>query len=195
MKYENGEPVDIPDEKRSKFKTSRGRTVLDGGGVKPDIKIKEHLEIPIIKDLLRKHMIFDFATEYAIKHQEIASVEDFKFTDFDNFASFLQEKGFQYETKSEKVLEKLNSIAGKEGFSKALSADIKSMENKIAAEKKNELYDNKEAIISLIEKEIVSRYHFQEGRIRIGLRNDHEIKEALVVLKDQKRYKEILQQQ
>lgn len=195
VSYEGGEPIDIPDSLRTAFKSRNGRKVLDGGGVKPDITVEEHLEIPIIKDLLRKHMIFEYATGFVTKHKEIDSIEAFKFTDFDGFAAFLQEKKFHYETKSEKVLEKLNQIAKKEGFLEVFSSDIKSMENKIEAEKKNELYDNKAAITSLIEKEIVSRYHFQEGRIRIGLRNDLEIKEALAVIKDQQRYKELLKRQ
>ena len=33
VEYQDGEPVDIPDEQRSKFKTRNGRVVLDGGGV------------------------------------------------------------------------------------------------------------------------------------------------------------------
>lgn len=195
VSYEKGEPVDIPDSLRTAFKSRNGRKVLDGGGVKPDILVTEHLDIPIIKDLLRKHMIFEFATDYTLKYKEIESLETFKFTDFDGFASFLQQKGFQYETSSEKVLEDLKRIAKKEGFAETFKSDLKAIQNKIETEKKNELYENKEAITSLIEKEIVSRYFFQKGRIQIGLRNDLEIKEALAVLKDEQRYKEILKQQ
>lgn len=195
VSYEDGEPIDIPDSLRTVFKTRNGRAVLDGGGVKPDISVKEHLDIPVIKDLIRKHMIFEYATEYAIKHEQIDSIADFNFTDFDDFASFLQKKEFHYETKSEKVLEKLERIAKKEGFVGAFQADLKTIQNKIETEKKNELHENKEAIISLIEKEIISRYYYQKGRIQIGLRNDLEIKEALAIIKDQDRYKQLLTQQ
>jgi len=123
------------------------------------------------------------------------SIDGFRFTDFDGFAAFLQKKNFQYETKTEKVLEDLQKIAEKEDLVDTFKGDLKAIQDKIETEKKNELYTNKDAIISLLEKEIVSRYHFQQGRIQIGLRNDIEIKEALAVIKDEKRYKEILKQQ
>ncbi len=195
VSYEGGEPIDIPDSLRTSFKSRNGRVVLDGGGVKPDIAVKEDLDIPIIKDLLRKYMIFEFATDFALKNEKIASIADFKFTNFDDFAAFLQKREFQYETKSEKVLENLKKISTKEGFKETFKADIKSLEDKIAIEKKNELYDNKVAITSLIEKEIISRYYYQKGRIQIGLRNDLEIKEALEVIKDQAKYKSLLKTQ
>jgi carboxyl-terminal processing protease len=195
VSYENGEPIDIPDSLRTAFKTQSGRPVLDGGGVKPDIAVKEHLDIPIIKDLLKKYMIFEYATDYTLKHSEIAAVEDFRFTEFDDFAAFLQKENFQYETQSEKILETLKSTAEKEGLADAFKADLKTIQNTIDTEKKNELYENKEAIISLIEKEIASRYYFQKGRIQIGLRNDEEIQEALAVIKDQTRYNKLLNKQ
>ncbi len=195
VSYKDGEPIDIPDEQRTAFKTRNGRTVLDGGGVKPDIPVKESINIPIIKDLLKKHMIFDYATKYTLKHKEIASVQDFHFTEFEDFAAFLQQKGFQYETASERVLEKLEAQVKEEGFDDVLQAELKKIQERITTEKKNELYANKEAIISLLEKEIASRYYFQKGRIQIGLRNDEEIKEAVAVINDQKRYESLLSQQ
>jgi carboxyl-terminal processing protease len=195
VSYKNGEPINIPDSLRTAFKTKNERSVLDGGGVKPDIAVKEDLNIPIIKDLLQKYMIFEYATAYALEHTEIAAVAEFRFSEFDTFAAFLQKKNFHFETKSEKILEDLEKTAEEEGLADAFKADLKAIQNIIETEKKNELYENKEAIISLIEKEIASRYYFQQGRIQIGLRNDVEIKEALAVIKDQKRYKELLKQQ
>ena len=195
VSYENGEPIDIPDSLRTTFKTQSGRVVLDGGGVKPDIAIKEDIDVPIIKDLLRKYMIFEYATEYALQHNEIPTVEEFRFTEFDDFVAFLQKKNFHYETQSEKVLKDLEKVAKKEELNDVFESDLKAIQNKIETEKKNELYENKETIISLIEKEVASRYYFQKGRIQIGLRNDAEIKEALAVIKDHKRYKTLLEKQ
>ena len=43
-----------------------------------------------------------------------------------------------------------------------------------------------------IEKEIVSRYYFQKGKVQLTLDNDPEVKEAISILKDSNRYKKIL---
>lgn len=195
VSYENGEPVDIPDSLRTAFKTKNGRMVYDGGGVKPDINVDAKSGLPIIQDLIKKHLIFEYATAFTLKHKEIANVAEFKFTEFDDFAAFLEQKGFEYETKSEKLLERLGKIAQDEGYADTFDSDIKTITNKIEMAKKNELYDNKDAIINLLEKEIASRYYYQQGRIQIGLRNDKEIKEALAILKDESRYNDLLKNQ
>ena len=50
----------------------------------------------------------------------------------------------------------------------------------------------KEGLIKIIEKEIAGRYYYQEGKIKMGLRNDDEIQEAIAVLRDTDKYNEIL---
>ena len=42
-------------------------------------------------------------------------------------------------------------------------------------------------------KEVAGRYYYEEGRVRLGLRNDIEVKEAVKLLKDKKRYTSILE--
>ena len=106
VEYENGEPVNIPDDKRAKFKTRNGRTVLDGGGVKPDVHIEHHTDVPVVKSLLDQNLIFDFATQYCLQKETIEEVKDFHFTQFDEFLKFLEERDFRYNTKSEKLLKK-----------------------------------------------------------------------------------------
>ena len=60
------------------------------------------------------------------------------------------------------------------------------------AAKKQDLTKYKAEIIDLIEKEIVSRYHYQRGKIQIGLRNDVEIVEAVKLLNDLPKYNSLL---
>jgi carboxyl-terminal processing protease len=54
------------------------------------------------------------------------------------------------------------------------------------------LEQHQEAIINEIEREIVSRYYYQKGKIQMGLKNDQEIKDAISILRDQKRYNDLL---
>jgi carboxyl-terminal processing protease len=44
----------------------------------------------------------------------------------------------------------------------------------------------------MIEKEIVSRFFYEKGRIKIGLRNDPEIKEAVKLFDDKSKYDTLL---
>lgn len=190
VEYENGEPVSIPDEKRTPFKTRNGRTVLDGGGVKPDIVIDELSDAAIVKGLLEQHLIFDYVTQYCLKHDSIDKVEDFHFTEFDTFVDFLGNKDFHYDTDSEKLLKKLDKKSMEEGYN--LTNQINELKANIEASKKNALVKHQKEITDLIEKEIASRYHFQEGKIKMGLRNDTEIKEAIELLRNQNEYEKVL---
>jgi len=64
--------------------------------------------------------------------------------------------------------------------------------NKIEASKKNIYNENKEIIIPLIKEELVSRYYFDSGRVEAMLQNDKEVREAIKLLNDEKRYSQIL---
>jgi len=192
VKYAEGEPVNIPDDERAKFKTENGREVLDGGGVKPDVLIDKVSEAPVIKSLLSKYLIFDYVTDFTLRNQDIGDVEQFRFTEFDNFLQFLSERNYSYESDSEKLLKELKKEAETEKYLPIIDAELVAMQNKIANQKKEDLTRYKEGIIKLIEKEIASRYYYQQGKIKIGLRNDDEIKEAITLLRDEAKYKSLL---
>jgi carboxyl-terminal processing protease len=190
VEYNNGEPVDISDDRRTPFQTRNGRTVLDGGGVKPDIILDKISDDAIIKALLDQDLIFKYATEYCQDNPEPTEIEDFHFHDFDGFVNFLKEMDFSFETESEGLLRRLEKTAGEEGYK--LTTDIEALQKRIQEEKKIAVSQYKHEIIDLIEKEIAGRYFYQKGRIQMRLRNDKEIDEAVKVLSDPARYQGIL---
>ena len=191
VEYEDGEPIHIPDDQRTPFKTRSGRTVLDGGGVKPDVMIDKFTDAAIVQGLLEQHLIFDYVTQFCLKHDSIPNVEEFYFQDFDGFVQFLEERQFDYDTESEKLLKQLVEESTEEGYE--LQAQIDALEAKIDADKKDAVMNNKEVITDLIEKEISSRYYYQEGKIKMGLRNDAEIEEAVKLLTDKEKYQAVLE--
>lgn len=190
VRYKDGEPVDIPEAERAQFKTRNGRTVLDGGGIKPDILLPHDTAMGVLKALLDQNVIFDYATQFAQKRASIDSIEVFEFTDFDDFSKFVQSKSFDYQSQSEKKLAELREIAVRENW--PLDAEIQALENKIKTEKKNDLAKQRERILHEIEQEIVGRYYFHRGKVRKNLVNDPEVKEAVKLLSDQARYDSIL---
>ncbi|NND06046.1 MAG: PDZ domain-containing protein [Saprospiraceae bacterium] len=188
VSYKDGEPVDIPDNKRAVFKTRAGRKVLDGGGIIPDVMVDEVGEEPIVKFLVDNNLIFYYATKYHQEHEEIGSAKDFAFTDFAEFVAFVESKNIDFKTDTETKLDELLETAETDQLTDLVGAKVKEMKEKIAQEKADDLEQNKATIISLIEKEIVSRYYYQTGRTEKSLRNDAEIKLALEILNDQERY-------
>lgn len=191
VEYENGEPKDIPDSQRSKFKTRNGRTVMDGGGVTPDVKLPARKVSAVTQALIDQHIIFDYVNNFCQHKEKIDTIGVFKFTDFAGFAEYLKKRNFQYETETEKYLNKAKESMD-ETSDKTMSDEIVKLKQKISAAKSDELQASKMQISEEIEKEIVSRYYFQKGKVQLTLDKDPEVKEAISILKDSNRYKKIL---
>lgn len=190
VRYKDGEPVHIPDSERAQFRTRGGRTVLDGGGVKPDVELPLDTATGVVRALLDQYVIFDYVTQWVVKNAKPDSIETFEFRDWDGFSQFVVGKNFDYETRSEQKLKELKDLAAKEGY--PLTAEIAGVESKIKAEKKAELSKNKARIVREIEQEIIGRYFFQRGKVRKSLKNDPEVEAAVKLLNDPARYKKIL---
>ncbi len=192
VEYEDGEPVNIEEEKRAKFKTNNGRIVLDGGGVKPDVVLESPSDLDIVKSLEKDHVIFDFATQYYVENESIGEAKSFQFTNYDQFLQYLKNKDFEYRSDTHKALAKLEEVAEKEGQNPAILTDIAAIKSKLSAKKENDLVNHKDVITNLLAKEIVGRYHYQKGKIEASLNSDPEIKAAIELFNDPDRYNQLL---
>ncbi len=193
VEYKNGDPVDIPDNKRSKFKTKNGRTVLDGGGVTPDVKLEAAEPATITKALIDQKMIFSYVNQYVSKNDSIKDMDKWSFNNYDEFLTFLKKRNFTYLTEGEKELNQLSEISLKNSELKSsVSSDINTIKEKINSIKTKDFVTHKDEIIVEIEKEIIARYFYIKGKTKHKLKKDKEVEEAITLLKDQKRYKSIL---
>jgi len=192
VKYDNGEPVDIPDEERSQFKTATGRMVLDGGGVTPDVKLENYGTPDIIEQLDKQHVLFKFvntiADQYATEEEEPTSLS---FNDFSAFTTFVKSSGFEFESKNNKLIDELKKNLKKDK-QLTLVSEVESLEMKIDEEQTYAMETHKEEILSTIEQQLASRNHFQKGKYFQRLDNDTEIDEAVALLNDLPRYNKIL---
>ena len=190
----DGSVGEIPDSLKTAFKTKNGRIVYDGGGIEPDIKIEQEKVGNITISLLRKRLIFDYATDYRFAHDSIIAADKFQFSDenFAEFNSFLSDKEYEYTTETEEMVEELKEIAEEEFYFKEITTEYDALIAKLESNKKDDLNKFKSEIKELITSEIVSRYYYQKGRILATLQFDKEVKEAIKVLEDKKRYDNIL---
>ncbi len=193
VNYEDGIPINIPDSLRTVFQTRSGRKVLDGGGVSPDVKLAKVSDLSIIRGLRSENLIFDYVTEYCLKHESISAAEQFEFDDFDGFVKFVAAKSFEYDTETEKALKKLRSEAKDESFLAEIDSELEVIQQKVLKRKQNDLEQYRNEITNLIEKEIASRYYYQKGKIEVGLKNDPEIMESIRLFDNPSEYKKLLE--
>ena len=191
---EDGSVGTVPDSMIKEFSTRAGRKVYDGGGVIPDVSMPVKEYTPISRSVVSNNLIFDFATQYRLKHPEIASAKTFVITPelFTEFSSYLSTKEYSYKTESEELLEEWQKVAEREKYFDAAKGEFEQLKQKIDHDKKADIEKSKEQLSELLSDEIASRYYFQRGRIEASFDYDLELKKAVGILKDKTFYKDIL---
>ena len=190
----DGSIARTPDSLTHVFHTAAGREVRDGGGIRPDIEVKMDKTPNILFYLVNDDMIFDYATQYVIKHPTIAKVEDFQLTDADysDFKEMLKKRNFSYDRQSEAMLKKLKEMAEFEGYLEGASEEFAALEKKLQHNLDLELDRFAKDIKPLIAEEIVKRYYFEKGAVQETLKDDSDLKKALEVLQNPEEYKKVL---
>ena len=191
---EDGSVGTIPDSLTTVFHTAAGREVRDGGGVMPDIEVKQEKLPNILFYLVRDNLIFDYATQYCLKHPSIPSPQEFKVTDADynDFKAMVKKADFKYDHQSEKIMKTLKEAAKFEGYLDEASEEIKALEKKLTHNLDRDLDYFSKDIRSMIADEIIKRYYYTRGGIIQQLKDDDGLQAALKILADPVKYKETL---
>ncbi|HOK99568.1 MAG TPA: S41 family peptidase [Bacteroidales bacterium] len=191
---EDGSVGYIPDSLIKEFKTRIGRTVYDGGGIMPDIKVEQEKFSQIALNLYAKNIIFNFATEYVREHPTIAPPDKFTIDEatYQKFTEYVNQQNFDYQTQTEQQLEKLVETAKKEKYYQSAEAEFTRLKERISHDKNKDLQVFRNEIEKLLVDEIITRYYYQKGRIIASLKSDREVEKAREILKNRSVYASLL---
>ena len=191
---EDGSVGRIPDSLTTVFHTAAGRIVRDGGGVTPDIEVKPEKLPNILFYLVNDNLIFDYATQYCLKHDTIIPPQDFKITDADyaEFIEMVKASDFKYDQQTEKILKNLKEMAEFEGYLKDASAEFDALEKKLKHNLERDLTYFAKDIKTMLAIEIIKRYYYQRGGIIEQLKDDADLEKAMEVLSDRAKYNALL---
>lgn len=184
----------IADSLTTVFYTEKGRMVRDGGGVSPDIKFEEEKIPSMTYYLSNQYIVFDWATNWTLKHKKIEAPEKFSITDedYEDFKTFVKSKDFKYDQMSEKSMTSLKEVMEFEGYMKYAGEEFKALEAMLVPNLDRDLETFKDEITKLLNTEIIKRYYFQKGEAIYTLKNDKEIAKAIEILKDNNLYTKTL---
>lgn len=176
---ENGSVGHIPDSLTHEFKTANGRTVRDGGGITPDVKLKSKDYSRLVYSLVVNGIINEYALKYVSEHK--SADRDFHLSDkeYADFVSFAKEKKFDYRSSAQTYFDQMKKELEKDGLSDGAKSQLDALQKAIDMDKETFLNVKKAEIVPFIEEEIVVRYYLQEAGIGVRLRYDDELKEAL----------------
>ena len=189
----------LPDSLTQVFHTAAGREVRDGGGITPDVTVKNDT-IPNIAYYLSAsgvdstEVMFDWVVEYITKHPTIASPREFHLSDAD-FADFKErviKSGFTYDPVSEKQLKELVKTAKAEGYYEQAREAFELLESKLRHDVGTDIDKHEDIIRQMVELDIIAAYYYQAGSIEAGLKYDKQLKEAVRLLQSPDEYQKLL---
>ncbi|MBX2966166.1 MAG: S41 family peptidase [Cyclobacteriaceae bacterium] len=191
---DDGSVASIPDSLKVAFKTTNGRTVYDGGGIEPDITVEHDDTHPVTHTLFAMGYIFDYATRYAhaLKNQPDPKNFSLSSDEYQQFVTWMKDKDYQYNSRLDQQLSQLSDEAKRERYYNELKSQLDQINAKISESKKNELMLYKDQIKTLLEEDIISRFHLERGSIQAGLKNDEDIKKSTEILSNSNQYKKLL---
>ena len=178
---EDGSVGHIPDSLTREFKTAHGRTVRDGGGITPDVTLKNQEYSRLTYSLVMSGIVEQYAVDYVTRHQSIPAVEDYHFSDADyqDFIAYAKGKEFDYRSSAKTYFDQVKRELESDGLAEGMKEQIEALDKAIDMDKETFLRLKKDEIIPFIEEEIVVRYYFQEAGIQVRLRTDEQLMEAL----------------
>lgn len=180
---ESGKVEAVSDSLIRVFKTKNGRTVKDGRGIQPDVAIEPEEVSHILGGLLDAFVIFDYATVYRRQHAAIDSAITFRLSDaeYDAFVQFALSRSFDYNTQTETLYKELRKVAEEEKYLQGHEKEFDALYKQIEPDKQRDLQKFKGQIKEMLENEIVSRYYYQDGRIKHSMPQDPVLKRAIEV--------------
>lgn len=171
----------VPDSLRKEFRTAKGRIVKDGGGITPDVELATREYSRIVYSLVLNGIIEEYTLDYVSKHDSIASPDDFRLSDedFEGFIKFASGKDFDYRSQAKALMDEVKKAIEDEGLAKLVGTQVDSLSKAVDLDKETIIRSNKDEIVPFIEEEIVVRYYFQPSGVKVRLRTDTQLHEAL----------------
>ncbi|MAS67846.1 MAG: peptidase S41 [Flavobacteriaceae bacterium] len=190
-----GSSKKIEDSLVKKYKTKNGRTVYDSRGIEPDIKIEPQYFSAVTQNLLLKDVIFDFVNDNIIYYKKDSLFpESFELPDttYSAFMRYALNNKMDYQTESSQQLKEFVKIAKKEKYVEENEEVFKLLESIFKIDLSKDLKKHDKEIRFFLENEIISRKHFQKGRMEASIKEDPYVEQAVEVFQNTTKYNQIL---
>ncbi len=192
-KDKNGIATRTQEKNYNAYKTKKGRTVYDGGGILPDVQLEETKRSVIANVLEKNDAIFDYVTAYFYKNPNLGTqVPNFTNTDYQAFKQFVKTAKYSFETETEVALKNTLAVAKKEKLDQSILVEYQQLLTALQKSEETQLDKNQEEIKNLIVEAIIKRFQYEEGLYQYYIKTNSEIKKSVSILNNPVEYKTIL---
>jgi carboxyl-terminal processing protease len=193
QKDKNGKAIRTEEKNFNAFKTKKGRTVYDGGGILPDVVLENTKTSAIAEALQKNDGIFNYVTYYYYKNPTLGDkIPTLTDTDLNDFKAFLKREKIAFDTETEVALKSTLEKAKKENVDAAIATEYQQLLSALEKSEETLIDKNQKEIKNLILDEIIKRYQYKEGLYQYYIKSNFEIKKSIEVLNDKTQYNSIL---
>tara|TARA_X000001036_G_C20667086_1_gene801104 strand:- start:164 stop:1840 length:1677 start_codon:yes stop_codon:yes gene_type:complete len=179
----------VPD---SLFQTKGGRSVKGGGGILPDIIIKDEGSYPLAAAILRNGAYFKFVQQNSDKYSSINEVLDDKDL-MNKFELFINENDINgYVDGQEDLKLAKEKLSNKDKKNIFIDNAFSVIDKQIQKTQSVMFEDEKELIERVLRGEFAFYYDGYEGRYNLYLKDDKVVLKALELFEDKSKYLSIL---
>lgn len=193
LEYLDGESIRKSSANSKAFQTQNGRTVYDGGGIKPDIEVDAEQISDFTQTLINDLIILDFAAMFANENPDL-EWKTFEIDDniYKNFVDYVEDRNYTLKTKTDDELKSLIVSAEEDNLNKKFLETLEDLKDELKDEKMNLFNTYKTQISTLLTDHIIKHYAYDEGVYEHNLKNAAVIKEATAILNNSASYTKIL---
>ena len=178
--------------KKDIFSTDNKRIVFSAGGITPDTIVKNVSESDLLKDLLAKGMIFNFADYYYYNNEksDFSKLNDDKI--MAEFKHYLINSKYQYESDlGKKIAEVIKHL--KDNYnSEKMKNTLEKLKIEINEMFEIEFKENIDEILKSLKVELAIRYNGTDGGMKEKLKHDEQFTTALNILLNDAVYSKLL---
>ena len=195
----DGSVGSIPDSLKKAFKTKKGRTVYDGGGIAPDVEVSGYAYSRPALALSLNGILEEYAIEFYKNNPNVAEFvrsettllnatqadieksASFRMTDaqYKEFVDYAALRNFDHRTVAEVIFDQMVRGAKSEGLYEKDKEVYQQLSDKVKLSKQEVLYLYRNEIQPLLEEEIIQKYSLTAPRVRHLLDYDIQLWRAL----------------
>ena len=174
---------------QKQFSTTNGRSLVEVGGIVPDIRVVPKPNTPLVDALIARNRFFSFITSIQPPPQTNANEAPPQGL-FDDFRAHSTQSGFSYESPQEKALQELVSTLDPENS--RVQTLCNSLQQEIGLLKKEDWSESKTQITALLEREWVRKFRGEKAVFNNLFKHDPAIHASLNILGNPLEYNQLL---
>jgi carboxyl-terminal processing protease len=171
--------------------TAGGRTVRDGDGIRPDVRVSDARPSALEQALTRQAAFFRYANHYAATRDTLDSGFAVTDADLEAFQAWLDAEEIAYSTQAERALDSIRAQVEAQGY-EAAADETAALDAALQSAEKNAFDRHASALQQHLKREILSRYVNAGRRTAALLPADEQVSAATDLLGDADRYEQIL---